>query len=352
MTSTKISDLKVGDKIVGTYAVKSKSLQAFKNKSGQFLSLMLGDASGEIRGVMWDGAEAAAELFKTGDAITVRTKVEEYRGEKQFVIDKLKRASEEECDGADLLAKTDRDPEELRASLMAFVEEVSDPHLSALLDVIFGDEDFVDRFCRAPGAKGLHHAHVSGLVEHTVGVARVLSTVVEVHPALNRDLLIAGALLHDLGKIEELETAIAIDYTDKGRLVGHIVITDRMVTRAIDQIEGFPAELADRLAHLLLSHHGQKEYGAPVQPMTAEACALHYADNLDAHVQYFGRVIADGKASGNHWSDYQRLFDRYIYIGGQCEPEGETDTAEDDEASDGDTVDCGEGDSEDAPRLL
>ncbi len=315
MADTQISDLVIGDKIVGTYAVKNKSMQSFKNKSGQFLSLVLGDASGELKAVMWDGAESAAELFESGDAVTVKAKVEEYRGQKQLVIDKLKKAGEKELEDAELLAVTPRDPDVLRASLVELIESVTEPHLRALLDAIFGDEEFLERFCKAPGAKGLHHAYVSGLLEHTVGVCRILGTVVEVHPELNRDLLIAGALLHDLGKTEELETGMSIDYTDKGRLVGHIVMTDRTVTRAIEGIEDFPEDLANRLTHLLLSHHGQKEYGAPVQPMTAEACALHYADNLDAHVEYFGRVIADGKASGNHWSDFQRLFDRYLYIG-------------------------------------
>jgi len=348
MARVRIGELRIGEKIVGTYAVKSRNLQSFKNKPGQFLSLVLGDASGEIRAVMWDGAEEAAGLFAGGEAVTVRAKVEEYRGEKQLVIEKLKAASEDECAAVELMATTPRDPEQLREALLGFVESVCQPHLAELLDQFFGDEQFLERFCRAPGAKGLHHAYVSGLMEHTVGVCRVLETVAQVHPELDRDLLIAGALLHDLGKTEELATGIAIDYTDQGRLVGHIVITDRMVQQAMQQVDDFPEELADRLAHLLLSHHGQREYGAPVQPMTAEACALHYADNLDAHVQYFSRVIAEGRGSGNHWSDYQRLFDRYIYIGGQDEQRGEAPVGDGEDGAAGPE----EGGPEDSPRLL
>jgi len=336
MARPRIRELQVGERIVGTYAVKNKSLQSFKNKPGRFLSLIVGDATGELRGVMWEGAEEAAGLFAVGEAVTVRAKVEEYRGEKQLVIEKLKRASEEECASVELMASTPRDPAQLRAALLEFVSSVRQPHLAALLDEFFGDEQLLERFCRAPGAKGLHHAYVAGLLEHTVGVLRVLDTVAQVHPELDRDLLITGGLLHDLGKIEELDTGITIAYTDRGRLVGHIVITDRMVTRAMERIADFPEELANRLAHLLLSHHGQREYGAPVQPMTAEACALHYADNLDAHVHYFNRVIAEGRGAGNHWSDYQRLFDRYLYIGGQSEapsepamPDDEGDLGED-----------------------
>jgi 3'-5' exoribonuclease len=254
--------------------------------------------------------------------VTVRAVVEEYRGQRQLVIERLKAAEQEEMDAADLVPKSSHDLDTLRGRLLEIVESVSNPHLKALLEQFFCDEEFVGCFCRAAGAKSLHHSHLGGLVEHTVGVLEILETVARVHPELDRDLMMAGALLHDLGKVTELECSTSIDYTDAGRLVGHTVLTDRMVNRAIERIEGFPEELANRLTHLLLSHHGQREYGAPVLPMTAEACALHYADNLDAHVQYFGQVIADGQASGSRWSDYQRLFERYIYVGSHADAPG------------------------------
>ncbi len=149
----------------------------------------------------------------------------------------------------------------------------------------------------------------------------------ELHPQLDRDLLIAGGLLHDIGKLAEFDTGVTIEYTDIGRLVGHIVITDRWVRERIAQIPGFPPELDNRLNHVLLSHHGQKEYGAPIVPMTAEACALHYADNLDAHVQYFVHEISKGGASGNSWTEYQKLFDRYLYIGSPEAPRPDTNEA-------------------------
>ena len=315
MPGKKIAELTVGERVTATYAVRDKSLAPFKSKPGQYLSLTLGDATGEITARMWDNAEEAAALFQTGDAIIVRAKVEEYRGQKQLVIEKLKKAEQDARQKSELLPQSPRDLDALRQRLLGYIEEVQAPRLRALLDAFFGDEEFLERFCAAPGAKRLHHAHVGGLLEHTVGVVQILETVAEIHPELDRDLLIAGALLHDLGKIHELEVGAAFEYTDAGRLLGHIVLTDRMVMEEIEQIEDFPEEMANRLTHLLLSHHGQKEYGAPVLPMTAEACALHYADNLDAHVQYFSQVVQDGAGSGNRWSDYQKLFDRYIYIG-------------------------------------
>jgi 3'-5' exoribonuclease len=323
MPGKKIADLTVGELVTATYAVKDKSLASFRNKPGQYLSLTLGDASGEITARMWDNAEQAAKLFETGDAVTVRGKVESYRGQMQLVIERLKKADEPSYEQAELLPQSPRDLDEYRERLFQYIEEVRDPRLRTLVDAFFGDEEFLERFCALPGAKALHHAHVGGLLEHTVGVVEILRTVCDIHQELDRDLVIAGALLHDIGKIEELEAGAAFDYTDAGRLVGHIVLTDRMVTDAIEDIEDFPEELANRLTHLLLSHHGQKEYGAPVLPMTTEACALHYADNLDAHVQYFSQVVQAGADSGNRWSDYQRLFDRYIYLGGATDQEGE-----------------------------
>ena len=322
MPTKPVAELEVGERIVGTYAAKSKSLASFKSKPGQYLSLTLADATGEITARMWDDAEEAAALFSEGDAVTVRAVVEEYRGQKQLVIERLKAAEQKEMDAADLVPSSTQDLGALRERLLETVASVTNPHLGALLDEFFGDPEFVDCFCRAAGAKSLHHSHLGGLVEHTVGVLEILETVARTHPELDRDLLMAGALLHDLGKVTELECKAAIEYTDTGRLVGHTVLTDRMVNKAIDQIEGFPEELANRLTHLLLSHHGQREYGAPVLPMTAEACALHYADNLDAHVQYFGQVIADGQAAGSRWSDYQRLFERYIYVGADADAPG------------------------------
>jgi 3'-5' exoribonuclease len=227
-------------------------------------------------------------------------------------------------DPSDFLPCSKRDPLEMLDELDAAIESVRNPHLKALLLSLFGERTFRALFAHAAGAKSLHHAFVSGLLEHTVSVARILWTLQESHPELDRDLLTAGALLHDVGKIEELSTGVTIEYTDTGRLLGHTVLTDRMVRERLAALPDFPAALGDLLMHMLLSHHGQKEYGAPIVPMTAEACALHYADNLDAHVQYFSQVVAEGTGSGNRWSDYQRLFDRYIFLGDAGTPDPES----------------------------
>ncbi|MBM3499886.1 MAG: HD domain-containing protein, partial [Armatimonadetes bacterium] len=225
-----------------------------------------------------------------------------------------------EIEPTDYLPVSERDPLDMLEEVDGAIAGVQNLHLRALLEAFFQDKAFRRRFAHAAGAKSLHHSFVSGLLEHTVSVVRLLWTLHESHPQLDRDLLTTGALLHDIGKTEELTTGTTIEYTDTGRLLGHTVLTDRMVRERLGGLPDFPESLADLLMHMLLSHHGQKEYGAPIVPMTAEACALHYADNLDAHVQYFSQVVAQSAGAGNRWSDYQRLFDRYIYLGDAGEP--------------------------------
>ncbi len=323
MSKQMAADLKAGDRVQAQFVLSQKSLAPFKNKPGSYASVVLADRSGTIIGRVWDNADEFDAQVSTGDVVMVQGRVEDYKGTLQVIVEQAQTCAEGEFDRDDFLRAGKRDPAVILADLRRFLDMVQHRHLRPLLDHFFTDPDFLDAFTRAPGAKALHHSHVGGLAEHTVGVVKILLAVRECHPELDEDMLLAGALLHDIGKLKELAVDTGIDYTDTGRLVGHIVHTDRMVTAAIATIPDFPDELSDRLCHILLSHHGQKEYGAPIVPMTAEACALHYADNLDAHVQYFQQVIEQGTGSGNRWSEYQKLFDRFIYLGTAADTEGE-----------------------------
>jgi 3'-5' exoribonuclease len=324
MAKQYVTDLRPGSRVESRFAVRQKRLVPFRNKPGKYLDLVLADRSGEIIARMWDQAEEADALFKVGDVIEVAGRVDQFQGRPQIIVERLRLCASEEYDRGEFVAQSKRDTQALRQELWGWIQQVTNPHLRLLLQAVFGKPEFWKRFAEAPASKQLHHAHLGGLLEHTVGVLRILDAACQVHPELDRELLIAGALLHDIGKVEELAVVGAtIEYTDEGRLVGHIVLTDRMVTSALQEVGDFPEELAARLTHLLLSHHGHKEYGAPVLPMTPEACALHYADNLDAHVQYFKEVVEAG-TPGNRWSEYQRLFDRYIYLGPQQSPEDES----------------------------
>lgn len=312
-----VSDLRPGDWVNACFVVRQRRLVPFRDKSGNFLDLTLADRTGEVTARMWDNAEQAAEIARVGAVVRVQGRCEEYQGRRQVILDTIRLCTEGEYELSDFLRASKADRTAMLQQLQAAIASVRDPHLQALLNAFFADAEFLRRFAEAPASKQLHHAYVGGLIEHTLGVIRILEAAIGVHPELDADLLIAGALLHDVGKVEELEIlGTTIEYSDIGRLVGHIVLTDRMVTEKIASLGDFPQELQARLTHVLLSHHGQKEYGAPVLPMTPEACALHYADNLDAHVQYFSEVVEKG-AQGDRWSEYQRLFDRYIYLGGR-----------------------------------
>lgn len=320
-----VRDLAPNARVESTFAVRASALAPFRNKPGQYLNVTLADRTGEILARVWDNAAELAPVLSPGNIVRVRGRVDEYQGKLQLIVEQAETCESSRVELAEYLPASKRDAAEMMEEVDAAVGEVADPHLSALLGAFFGDAAFRTRFASAAGAKSLHHAFLSGLLEHTVSVLRILLALNESHPQLDRDLLITGALLHDIGKIEELDTATVIEYTDSGRLLGHTVITDRMVWERIRAIDGFPRQRADLLMHMLLSHHGQKEYGAPIVPMTAEACALHYADNLDAHVQHFSHIVEEGAGSGNRWSDYQRLFDRYIYIGDAGVPAQDAD---------------------------
>ena len=182
------------------------------------------------------------------------------------------------------------------------------------MQAVFDDEEILTRFVQSPGAKAMHHAYVGGLLEHTLNVTEIIKTAARLHPELNRDLLIAAALLHDLGKIYELEGEMALDYTTLGNFVGHVVITERVVNRKLAQLPAFPAELANLLTHILLSHHGEREWGAPIMPAIPEACALHYADNLDARVQGYQTFREERSEVERQWA-FHRILERNIFLG-------------------------------------
>lgn len=310
-----VSDLAPNARVDGVFAVKSKTLSEYKQKPGKFMTLTLADRTGEIAGRIWDGAEEVDARIAAGDVVVVEGRVDEYRGTPQVVVESIAVAEEGSYDLGELVPRSERSTQELELWLQAAVEEVDDPWLRRLLDLFLEDEQFKTRLLNAPGAKSLHHAHVGGLLEHTLSVVHIVRSVCHLYPQMNADLLITGALLHDIGKIEELEGLLAVDYSDEGNFLGHVVLTDRMVCEKLRMIPDFPPHLANLLSHMLLSHHGEREWGAPVVPKTMEACALHYADNMDARLQGFRRVIESGAPNGASWSPYVSSYQRTLYLG-------------------------------------
>lgn len=311
-----VRDLKEGHKVLSFFLVKHKQLEYFRDRTkGQFLTLSLGDKTGQILARVWEKAPELAETFEEGDVVKVLGEAEEYLGRLQVIVDKLRPATEDEYDLEDFLPHTERDIEEMLATVRETITSAENPYLRALLDRFFTDEEFVAAFSRAPAARRIHHAYLGGLLEHVVEVVVLCQTVLTLYPQINRDPLMTGALLHDVGKTKEFTYEGDMDYSDEGRLLGHVVLSERMITERMAEIPDFPPELALRLRHLVVSHHGRYEWGSPRRPKTLEACALHYIENLDAQVNRFAQIIAARRDKTKPWTEYDTLLKRYLYAG-------------------------------------
>ena len=232
----------------------------------------------------------------------------------QIKVDKFKIAPPE--DGVtihDFLPVSQKDPAQMKAELSAKISLIQNPFLKTLLGRIFTGEA-LEKYCNAPAGKGWHHAYIHGLMEHTLEIIRICELMCELHPQLNRDLLLSGALLHDFGKIYELTFDNVFDYSDEGKLLGHITIAASEIEKHIDSIEGFPAETRMRLLHLVLSHQGKLEFASPVEPKTLEAIVLYHADELSAKTNAYKNAILAEKGKGSHWTKYIPLANNSLYI--------------------------------------
>lgn len=312
--TTFIETLQEGDRIDELFLVKSARLS--ETRAGKpYLILTVMDKSGELTGPIWDNAERFQEICQPGEFIRVKGMVQSYRDKLQLKVDEVSAFAKEEADLADFLPATIHSRTEMAADLQAIVHSVTNPFLKKLLNHFFKKGEIWERFQDAPAAKGIHHAYVGGLLEHTLSMARVADMLAGHYEGVDRSLLIAGALLHDLGKIEELymENGL-IDYTARGRLKGHLVIGSEMVGRVAGTIVDFPEELLERLQHLILSHHGRHEYGSPTVPMTVEAFLLNYIDELDSKMNVLEQLRRKLNSTEMSWSEYQRSLERYLYL--------------------------------------
>lgn len=313
---TRVADIKEGGKVAGIFLVKEMSLG--ETRAGKpFLRLTVMDQSGEIGGPVWEDAQELAPHCQPGSFLHIEGRGENYRGTPQLRINRLQPVAADQVELADFMPSGDFDHQQLSQQLHQLIASLDNPQLSRLLRHIFNDRQLAHRFATAPAAKSMHHAYLGGLLEHTVAVARLAQAVCQLYPDLDRDLLLAGALLHDLGKTEELTfDGYPFNYSNRGRLVGHLVIGAELVARQAAELEDFPPPLLERLQHLILSHHGRHEFGAPTLPMMQEAFILHFLDDLDAKVNYCQRLRRQLKEPGYQWSDYQRNLERFLYLPG------------------------------------
>jgi len=306
-----IRDLVFGERVEGFFALRKVERREFQG--GERLALEFGDASGRIEGVMWEGFDGIVDALAVGTPVKVRGVVGTYRERPQIRVEKIRPAQDDEVRPEEFLPRSPVDPAELARELDRRVETVSNAHLQALLRKLLGEEPLRSQYLSAPAGKLWHHDTVGGLAEHSLNMARICEFTCSLYPELDCDLLISGALLHDIGKIEQYTVSAMIDYSDEGRLVGHINSGDFRVATAIRSIEGFPGGLERVLRHLIVSHQGELENGSPVLPQTREAFVLYYADELDSKMGALRHVA--GKTGDRDWSDFVNLIGRYIYFG-------------------------------------
>ena len=283
--------------VTGFFVAANRQLRTKADGTG-YLSMTLVDSTGQLEARMWEVTEAGE--FVSGDVVKLRGQVCRYQEKLQIKIDKLKRADRGDYDLGDFLPKTPNDVsiEELWAKLAGYVASIADEHLRALLQLFLDDPAVAAAWREAPAAKAMHHAWIGGLLEHVVSLLDLCERTAPQYPEVHRDLLLAGAMLHDIGKLRELHWERSFGYTVEGQLLGHISIGAGMIEEKIAQVPGFPPRLRTLLLHIVLSHHGRLEYGSPKLPMTAEALLLHYLDDLDAKMQTLRSELARSRANG------------------------------------------------------
>jgi len=305
-----IKDLRPGSAVEEVYAVRSRE-ERQRRGGGPYLAMTLGDRTGEVAALVWENVSQLGAACQPGGLVRIRGQVQRYNQRLQVVVRDAERIAEDQSDMSLFVRASELDPEILWQRMNGLMENIGDPHIKQLLFRVFSDPEVRDRFRIAPAARGMHHAFRSGLLEHTVSVATAAKALAQ-HYKLDVDVVVAGSLLHDLGKIWELEMGSSISYTDEGRLLGHLTQEVLYVDRAIADLPTFPDELRRHLLHILLSHHGKYEFGSPRRPKTPEALLVHMVDNLDSKLS--GMLEAIGSdANDDAWSDFSRILERYVY---------------------------------------
>ncbi|HLG29356.1 MAG TPA: HD domain-containing protein, partial [Candidatus Brocadiales bacterium] len=273
------------------------------------------DRTGAILGRMWNATEALFQSFNDNDFATIRCRVETYQNKLQLKFENISKVDEGLVSLEDFLPRTQKDVGKMFQELKDMVASINTPHLQNLLNLFLEDTDLCKALCSAPAAMDYHHAFIGGLLEHTLSLANAGMKMVDSYPVLNRDLLLTGIILHDIGKTKELSYKRSFQYTDDGQLVGHLVIGAMMVEEKAKEISDFPGDLLAVLQHMILSHHGEYQFGSPRLPQTAEAVALHYLDNLDAKMYAFEKAVKDSKDPSSNWTEFVKMFDRRLFKG-------------------------------------
>jgi 3'-5' exoribonuclease len=305
-----VADLAADQTVTTFFLVTEKEVRSTQNGK-LYLRLELGDRTGTVEARMWDHFEDSAPTIARDDFVKIQGRVEIYRGKKQVMLDRLRKADATEVDAEDFYACTAENVDQLWTRLRELAESVRDPWLNQLLLSILDDEEIGPRMRRAPAAKSMHHAFLGGLLEHVISLCELCEVVAARYPETNRDLLLTGGILHDIGKVHELSYDRSLGYTNEGQLLGHIVIAVELIGRKVSAIPGFPEELAVLVKHMILSHHGQYDFGSPKLPMFREAVMLHYLDDLDSKMGAMRALYASDKGEAE-WTERSGALERRL----------------------------------------
>jgi 3'-5' exoribonuclease len=310
MKSPFVNELEPNNLVTTSFLVHAKEVRQKKGGSELYLSLILGDRSGEVDAKMWDNVAEIVDSFERDDFIKVKGILQIFHNRPQLTIHKLRRLDESEIDPADYFPASARKPEEMWRELEETIAGVTNPHLKSLLDAIFGDEEIARRYRIAPAAKQIHHAFLGGLLEHVLSVGGMAKAAAAHYPNIDRDLLITGVLLHDIGKIYELNYERGFSYSDEGQLIGHITIAVNLVNEKLRGLPFFPRKLRILVEHMILSHHGRLEFGSPKLPQFPEALLLHYLDDMDSKMEAMRALVEHDKLVEGNFTSYNAALDR------------------------------------------
>lgn len=319
MSRRYVRQLADGENIEEVYLVTDKQLRANRN-GNLYLQTELRDRTGSISARLWNAGEHLFRSFDVGDFVFSRGKVQLFQGALQVILSHIEKSEAEKVDLADFLPHTEQDVSKLYDRLRGTLLKLTNPHLRALAECFLMDDDFVRAFCQAPAGVRNHHAYIGGLLEHVVTLLDGADRLLPLYPEVDRDLLLMGIFLHDVGKVRELCYHKVFSYSDEGQLIGHLTIGVEMLNEKVAKVpeltgEAFPVELMLRLKHMILSHHGTYEFGSPRLPMTPEAIALHCLDNLDAKIHSFTRDIREDRNQISSWTPYSQALQRRLFKG-------------------------------------
>lgn len=303
-----VKSLKEGNSIETIFLVVEKELRQKKDGRGDYLYLVLRDKTGKIPAFMWDNFENIHKKIEPGILIKIKGNIQSYKDKLQIVLQNLE-VYREEAQLKDFLPSTDKDIEVLYRKVLEKIDSLSNEKLKELLKNIYSNPEYRNLILQVPAAKGYHHACIGGLLEHTVSLLELAELILQHYRDLNRDLLLSGVLLHDIGKIYELDTKNFFEYTKAGRMVGHITMGAQLLEKEANNIDNFPSELKNLLTHMIISHHGQLEYGSPKEPMIKEALALHFIDLIDSALKGFNEIMEQE----NSGFSYSQQLGRFIF---------------------------------------